>query len=233
MFAQRLASVLDSHGYPPIMAHRCDALAGELAVSPAGVRKWLVGAGMPSSAMLKTIAEKLAVSIDWLFDVSTPASQFASDSAGKSVSVYMPAKLNEPNIIGLPRTAFQRTSILSLTNAAILLCPADTHAFLVQSWLDLPSAGIERGDLLLAETALQNIADGQVYVVRSGKGTTFIRRAIIGLNDAVTFQTVEEPGIPHSYGPSQIVYASSFEAAGVGRAITILGRLIGLCRFKY
>lgn len=233
MFAQRLASVLDSHGYPPIMAHRCDALAGELAVSPAGVRKWLVGAGMPSSAMLKTIAEKLAVSIDWLFDVSMPASRFASDNAGKSVPVYTPTKLIDPHTFGLSRAAFQRTSILSLTNADVLLCPVDTHAFLVQSWLDLPSVGIERGDLLLGETALQGIADGQVYVVRTGKGTTFVRRAIFGLNEAVTFQTVEEPGLPHSYGPSQIVYASSFEADGLGRAITILGRLIGRCRFKY
>lgn len=233
LFAKRLNKVLDSHGYPSIMARRFTKLADELAVSPAGVRKWLVGIGMPSSAMLKTIAEKLAVSLDWLFDVSLPSAQFDPEKAGKSVPVYSAAEAFDTDTLGAPRSAFQRNAIVSVIDGAMPVCPDSAHTFLVECWIDAPSAGLQRGDLLVAETALQRLADGQIYLVRTGKGTTFLRRATIELNELATFQPMEQSAKGNSYKSSQIAYARSFSENGKSGAITILGRVIGTCRVRY
>jgi hypothetical protein len=233
VFAKRLSKVLDSRGYAPIMAHRCNDLAHELTVSPAGVRKWLVGAGMPSPAMMKTIAEKLGVSLDWLFGVSVPSSQFAPDKGGKSMPMYSVAKSFGAGTVGVPKSSFNRNAILSVSNTQVLAWPESAHTFFVESWVESQATGVQRGDLLIAETALQRIADGQVYLVRTGKGTTFIRRATIELDDSVTFQTMEQDSKSNSYAPSKIAFARSFDEDGHNGTITILGRIIGMCRLKY
>ena len=70
IFAQRFNRVLDDAGYPPTISRRCTNVAYDFEVSAAAVRKWLLGEGLPSPAMMKRLAQHFAISLDFLLGLS-------------------------------------------------------------------------------------------------------------------------------------------------------------------
>ena len=70
IFAQRLNLVLDDARFPASISKRCTNVAYDFDVSAAAVRKWLVGEGLPSPAMMKRLALHFNTSLDFLLGLS-------------------------------------------------------------------------------------------------------------------------------------------------------------------
>ena len=70
IFAQRLNLVLDNARFPASISKRCTNVAYDFDLSAAAVRKWLVGEGLPSPAMMKRLAQHFNISLDFLMGLS-------------------------------------------------------------------------------------------------------------------------------------------------------------------
>ena len=70
IFSHRFGRVLDSAHYPLTISKRCTNVAYDFDVSAAAVRKWLVGEGLPSPAMMKRLALHFKTTLDFLLGLA-------------------------------------------------------------------------------------------------------------------------------------------------------------------
>lgn len=229
LFASRLNQTLDLHSYPRVQIQRISKLAADLDVSVSGARKWCVGVAIPSPGTLTKIARRFNVSVDYLLGL-------------RENRVAPNCKYNDIKSVEIPLYSLAGSSVLyddsesplfrKLKSIYVECDPAVAHyknLSLLESWIDLPSMSIRKGDALLVDTSAKPLIDDGIYLLRT-KSMICLRRFVARMDGKIEMTTEcgSCNGESSCVGPNEITHNSSgnLNESGPSQGVKIIGRVI-------
>jgi transcriptional regulator with XRE-family HTH domain len=182
-FAERLNSVLDARGVAAQQTLRSEELAEKFDVSSSGARKWLLGLGLPSPAMLVRVAAEYDVTIDWLFGLSDEPTV----PTGSSILVAPVYAMPQHGVHSPDTSGFELVGSVQINHDSNHQLLSSLPAIaMVRMWADMPDLGLHLTDVVIVGLGLPAVfEENAVYLLRDPHQRSYIRRVEIGLNGDV------------------------------------------------